>query len=313
MKKQLLFLMAGTFSGLAFGQTVLINENFDSYVAGDLVAETIGLPWSTWSAAPGGAEDTPISAEQANSGTLSMKVTGAAAGGPTDMVLRLGDRTTGVYALTWSMFIPTGSGGYFNVQHNEVIGAGSWMLDGVTFASDGTIEYLLGTATTAGTYPHDVWFSVSLAFDLVNQTGVVAIDGAVQFTWATATNPPSQVGAINFFAYAGGAPDVPLYYVDDVLFVELPNTSIPEEVVTEIGVYPNPTRDIVTVELPNASNTAVVSLVDVTGRAVMQNRSLEQRGAYGRTQLNLAGLPDGLYFVRIQDGDNEVVRRVTKH
>jgi len=28
--------------------------------------------------------------------------------------------------------------------------------------------------------------------------------------------------------------------------------------------------------------------------------------------MDLNGLPGGLYFVRIQDGDNEIVRRVTK-
>jgi len=313
MKKQLLFLLAGSFSGIVSGQVVVIDQNFDSFTAGDLVAQTAGLPWSTWSSAPGGTEDTPISDEQASSGSLSAKLSGTAAGGPTDLVLRLGNRTTGIYTLGWNMYIPTGNGGYFNVQHNEVIGAGSWMLDGVTFVPDGSVEYLLGTATTLGTYPLDTWFNVTMAFDMGAQTAALAIDGTIQFTWATGTNPPSQLGAINFFAYAGGAPSVPTYYIDDVSFIDLTIVSVPEVVPTEVGVYPNPAQDVVTVDLPNASTAATVSLVDVTGRAVVSGRSFQQFVGYGRTQLGLSGLPDGLYFVRIQDGDNEVVRRVMKH
>lgn len=312
MKKQLLLLLAGTISTLGFGQTILINESFDSYTSGELVAETIGLPWSTWSVAPGGAEDTPISDEQAASGTLSMKVTGAAAGGPTDLILRLGNQTTGLYALSWNMYIPSGSGGYFNLQHNEVPGSGSWMVD-VICEPGGTITYTVNSVETTGTFPHDVWFNVGIAVDLASMTGVIAIDGTTQLIYQTNVPGPNQLGGVDFFAYAGGAPNVPLYYVDDVLYIQMPSTSVPEVPVTQVGVYPNPTQDIVTVEIPNASNAAVVSLVDVTGRAVMQNRSLEQRTGFGRTQLDLTGLPEGLYFVRIQDGDTEVVRRVTKH
>ncbi|MEO8591196.1 MAG: T9SS type A sorting domain-containing protein [Flavobacteriales bacterium] len=311
MKRQVLFFLAATTSGLLSSQVIIFEQNFDSFASGDLVAQTCGLPWSTWSVAPGGAEDTPISDEQASSGTLSAKVTGTAAGGPTDLILRLGNRTTGIYVLSWNMYIPSGNGGYFNMQHNEVPGAGSWMVD-VTFAPGGTIEYLVNSVAAPGTFPHDVWFNVAMALDLDAMTGALAIDGAVQYTWQTNVPGPSQIGGIDFFGYAGGAPAVPLFYLDDVSFVALPSTSVPEVTPTEVGVYPNPAQDLVTVDLPNASTTATVSLVDVTGRAIIEGRSFQQQGTYARTQLSLKGLPDGLYFVRIQDGDQQVVRRVAK-
>ncbi len=312
MKRQLLFALAGSISALVSGQVILAEQNFDSFNSGDLVAQSCGLPWSTWSAAPGGAEDTPISDEQASSGTLSAKVSGAAAGGPTDLILRLGNRTSGIYALSWNMYIPSGSGGYFNIQHNEVPGAGSWMLD-VTFAPGGTVEYLVNSVATAGTFPHDAWFNVAMAIDMDALNGALAIDGTLQYTWQTNVPGPSQLGGIDFFAYAGGAPAVPTFYIDDVLYVAMPSTTVPEVAVQEMGVYPNPARDLVTIDLPSSSSAAVASLVDVTGRVIMDGRSFQQQGAIARAQMNIEGLPEGLYFVRVQDGDREIVRRVLKH
>lgn len=311
MKQVLLIVIAGALFNTAVAQTVLVNEDFESYAPGDLLAQTAGLPWSTWSVMPGGSEDTPISDEQASSGTNSMKVSGVAAGGPTDLILRLGNRTSGSYALSWNMYIPAGNGGYFNIQRNEVPGAGSFMLE-VIFKTDGTIDFVNNTVTTTGTYTQDSWFNVGMAFDLGTMAAVLAIDGTPQYTWQTNVPGPNQIGGIDFFAYAGGAPAVPLYYVDDVLFVDLGSVGVPETANEEAAVYPNPATDMITVEIPALSNTAIASLVDVTGRTVINGRTFQQQGALARTRMNLNGLPAGLYFVRIQAGDTEVVRRIMK-
>src|SRR5436190_3515239 len=256
MKRALLIAMAGSIPSLVSSQTILIDQNFDSFTSGDLVAQTCGLPWSTWSVAPGGTEDTPISDEQASSGTLSAKVSGPAAGGPTDLILRLGNRTTGTYALGWNMYIPAGNGGYFNIQRNEVPGTGSFMLE-VTFKADGTIEFLNNAVMgTPGSYTHDTWFNLTMAFDLSTMTAALAIDGTPQYTWQTNVPGPNQVGGIDFYSYAGGT-DVPTYYIDDVLFLDLSSTNVPEVAPTGIAVYPNPTQDLVTIDLPNASTTAI--------------------------------------------------------
>ncbi|HQW04495.1 MAG: T9SS type A sorting domain-containing protein [Flavobacteriales bacterium] len=303
MKRSLLFTLLGGFAGLISAQTVLVNENFDSYTEGELVAQTIGLPWSTWSVDPGSTEDTPISDEQASSGTLSMKVSGVAAGGPTDLVLRLGDRSTGSYTLSWNMYVPSGNGGYFNIQRNEVPGTGSFMLE-VTFKVDGTIEFMNNTVASDGSYPQDTWFSVALAFDLETLDATLDIDGTTQYGWQTDTPGPNQIGGIDFFAYAGGAPNVPLYYVDDVLFTELGPVGIEENALTEVHVYPNPATDVLTVELPHGT-TAIASLVDVTGRTVVDGTTFGSR-----TQFALNGLSKGLYFVRVRENSKDVVRRV---
>ena len=308
MKKQLLALSLFTLiTGAAMGQVVLIYEDFDSYNDGDLLAQTAGAPWSTWSVSPGSTEDTPISNEQASSGALSAKVTGAPAGGPTDLMLQLGNRTTGSYALSWQMFVPSGNGGYFNIQRNEVPGAGSFMLE-VTFNDDGTIDFVNDAVTTTGTYTQDQWFNVLMLIDLGAMTGTLLVDGTPQYSWQTNVPGPNQLGGIDFFAFAGGAPSTPLYYFDDVTFIDLLATNVPDVAAAEVKLYPNPTIGALTIERGDMSKATSVSILDATGRVVMPNRAIPGF----RTTLDLGHLPDGLYFVRMLDGDREVVRRITK-
>lgn len=311
MRRALLTTGSALLIGTAWCQSILINEDFEGYTAGDLVAQTAGLPWSTWSVAPGGSEDAPISDEQAYSGTNSFKVEGVAAGGPTDLILRLGNRTAGSYALSWFMYVPSGFGGYFNIQHNEVPGNGSWMAD-ITFAPDGSIEYLVNNVAAAGSYTQDEWFSIIMAIDLDAGTGTVAINGTIQYTWQTSVPGPSQLGGIDFFAYAGGSPAVPTFYIDDVLFVDLGGLSVEEYVAQDMQAYPNPTAGALTVELGRLSPAALVSVMDVTGRVVLGAVRPGQVGTISKAQLDLSGQPEGLYFIRAVDGGREVIRRVVK-
>lgn len=310
MKKLLHTALLATLPALAFGQVVLIDEDFESYANGNLLAQTAGLPWSTWANAPGTAEDTPISNEQASSGTLSAKWSGPGSGGPTDIVLRLGDRTSGIYNISWNMFIPSSFGGYFNLQHNEVIGAGSWMMD-VTFLPSGAVNYLVGGITTTGSFPPNTWFAVSIRVDLDSQTGSIAIDGVDQHSWMTNIPGPNRLGGVNFFSYAGGGA-TPTYYVDDVLFVDISSVGVAEAELAQVGIYPNPATDVLTVELSGQAPSAIASLVDLTGRVIIDGRIFTQNGSVARTQLHLQGLPTGVYLLRIQDGNRELVRRVTK-
>ncbi len=296
-------------------QTVIFEEDFDSYSDGQLLAQTAGLPWTTWSNTPGSAEDTPISSDQAYSGTLSAKFSGSAAGGPSDIMLQLGNRTSGHYLLGWWMYIPATQGGYFNIQKSIVAGE-AWSID-VIFRASGSIE--LSTNAQVGattTYPQDEWFLVGLSIDLNTSTGVVTVNGDNAGTWITTTAVGAggvglnQIGGVNFFAYAGGDPNE--YYIDDVSFVDISNVGIEEVMAGDLAIYPNPATDVLNVELNGSSMGAIASLVDLTGRVVIDGRSFMQQGTLARTQLSLQGMPSGLYLLRVLDGDRELVRRVTK-
>ena len=312
MKKLLLLPTIIALPIFAFGQTILISEDFDSYANGNLLAQTAGLPWSTWSDAPGTSEDTNISNEQANSGTLSAKFSGAAAGGPTDMALRLGDRTTGSYVLSFNMFVTEGAGAYFNIQHNEVIGAGSWMIE-MTFTPTGSIDFVVGSATVAtGAFPSGEWFGVAMMFDMDQQQASMMVNGVAQHSWMTNAPGPNRLGSLNIFAYAGGAPAVPNYYIDDVLFVDVTGTSINETAKPGMAIYPNPTSDVLNVEFTGSTNSAIASVVDMSGRTVIEGQGFVQNGNASSSQLDLQQLPAGIYLLRVQDGEQVLVQRVTK-
>lgn len=318
MKRSLLIACGSILSASVLqAQTIIYQENFDTYTAGAYVAETAGDPWTTWGNAPGTTEDVMISDEQANSAPNSMLVaTGTPAGGPGDMVLKLGNRTEGVFGLSWMMYIPSGFGGYFNLQHNETIGSGSWMID-VTFRADGTVEFMTnGNTDVSLTYPHDEWFDVSMGIDLSNMMGGFSVNGEDPLTFATNTSSsggsaPNQLGAVNIFAYAGGTDDG-RYFIDDIFFVDISGVGVEENATVQTSLYPNPVRDQLTIELPGNGNTAVVSVVDLTGRSVIEGRGFDQQGEIARMQLDMSALPQGLYLVRIQNGDEETVHRVVR-
>jgi hypothetical protein len=309
MKRLLPFVLAASLPLASIAQTVLIDESFDLYTDGAWVAQTVGLPWSTWNNQAGGIHDTQLSSEQANTGTLSMKLQASAvAGGPSDIMLRLGNRNTGVYGVSWNMYIPAGFGGYFNVQHFEVIGAGSWGFD-ATFRVNGAIEFSDNAAPTAMQFPHDQWFQVQLVYDLNSMVGTMWVQGVEVTTWSTLVNATNgtginQLGGINFYAYGGGT-DLGKYYVDDVLFVQ--NFSVGMNEVSDRlpMVYPNPATDVLYMEIGNAS---VITLRDLSGRIVLQQPVTPVSGG-GIATIPVGHLPAGPYVLSA-DGDG--VRSVHK-
>ncbi|MFN3875373.1 MAG: T9SS type A sorting domain-containing protein [Flavobacteriales bacterium] len=317
MKRTLLATSSALIASALCAQQVIISENFDSYAAGNPLAQTLGLPWTTWSSAPGTTEDASLSAAQAYSGTLSGAIISTApTGGPTDLVLQLGNRTSGRYALGWWMYIAGGKGGYFNLQKSTTPGE-SWALD-VTFRANGTIE--LSPNATAGVtsaYPSDEWFVVGMLIDLNAQSGLLTINGQPAASWMTTSASGSggaglnQIGAVNFFSYAGG--DLCEYYIDDVTFADLTGVGIDEAQAPAVNAFPNPTDGRFTIDLAGLSASASVSVCDLTGRQVLSGLALLRRGAGARAEVDLSGHPSGVYFVRVQDGGRELVRRVTKH
>ncbi|MBC8185076.1 hypothetical protein H8E88_28615 [candidate division KSB1 bacterium] len=71
----------------AYSQTLLFEDNFDAYTAGEFLAQQ-SENWTTWSDAPGGDEDALISTEQFLSAPNSLLIKGSS-----DVVLLLDDRT----------------------------------------------------------------------------------------------------------------------------------------------------------------------------------------------------------------------------
>jgi len=226
MKKFTLFLMAIAFSVLGLqAQTLPYSDNFESYAVGDFLAVENATWWTTWSNAPGTGEDGTISNAFANSPTKSVVVDET--GGATDLLLKLGDKTSGNYELKWMMYISSTKCGYYNLQHFESPGIEFAME--VYFRTSGAGELLAGSATAIPfTYPKDTWFEVKHIINLDTDLIKYYVNGVMVSEWpfsyqSGSTTGTAQLGGVDFYAGAkSGSGEVPLFYFDDVSFQVMP-------------------------------------------------------------------------------------------
>lgn len=76
-----------------------------------------------------------------------------------------------------------------------------------------------------------------------------------------------------------------------------------------LGVFPNPAKDLLSVALSTAEQKDVnLSLVGVDGRVFM-TRSMNLQGDH-QLQINVAPLPSGFYFVKIETNEGVIVKKV---
>jgi hypothetical protein len=86
-------------------------------------------------------------------------------------------------------------------------------------------------------------------------------------------------------------------------------TSIDEMGANDVRLYPNPARDVVTIDFANGSNNvATVSFFDMHGRIVM-----EEIISAGNSEINVTNLKQGVYFVSIKSANfNKTIKLVIK-
>ena len=217
----------------------LYSSDFETYLLGEMVAldDETGY-WTTWTDDPGGEEDAIIVNEESASPTKSAKVDGV-----TDLVFKMGDRKTGKYQFNFKIYVPSNFGGYYNIQHYEEPGlewAYNVFFGSATGDNNGYLENG-SPAPVSFTYMHDSWVLVENIFDLNNDTAQLYIGGTLVDEWkfsneSDAEGGKLQLGGADLWA---GAPDddVPLYYFDDVEFIEL-EAAIQEPVMKVVSDNP---------------------------------------------------------------------------
>jgi hypothetical protein len=72
-----------------------------------------------------------------------------------------------------------------------------------------------------------------------------------------------------------------------------------------VTVYPNPSKGIINITLPETTEKSIVSLNDIQGRAIVSKETS------GTTEvLNIENLQDGVYLLTIENGLNKVVKKI---
>ncbi len=194
--------------------TVIIDDNLDSYTAGDPV-DGQAAHWAPWP----GAVASLVSTEQAASGANSLKVDGNNA--TEDVLLLFGDLATGHYKIDYKIYVPAGNGAYSNIQKTEATGEWAYNL---YFNNDGTGNIDAGVANAATfTYTQDDWVDVIQYVDVDNDRITLYVDNSFVFEWpfswqAGQMSGLLSLGAINFWPQDA----TNVFYIDDVYFAQIP-------------------------------------------------------------------------------------------
>lgn len=220
----LLFAMIAFLAGSTFAQSMYFD--FEGQTAGNKIAQTLGEPWTTWSNAPGGAEDGVFG--EAGSSMAAHFTYG------NDQVLRLGGIESGVFDLVFDAYVPNGKCGYFNVLHNFAGSGSTWAAQFYLCATND------GSNTSAPTEGHgtvhagsngtadvpcvwDQWMQYRVHIDMDNDVATLYWNIAGQpeqeictWQWSLDSFGDNVVGrtldAMDFFPPSNGAE----YYVDNI-------------------------------------------------------------------------------------------------
>ncbi len=195
-----------------------ICENFESYNTGQPLGPQSAC-WTTWSGHEGGAEDGVITTQPDGADKTLRLSSNLHGGGPQDVVMQLGNRTTGAYELKFRMWVPHGREGYFNVLHQFTPGAGAdiWALE-VFFDNNGLAFLQTGGTRTHFTYPRSQWFNVYLYIDIQDNTTKMFVNGHLVREWpfcyavSNTACVSKRLAALNFYPATGNS----LFYVDDI-------------------------------------------------------------------------------------------------
>lgn len=205
------------------GLDIIFYDDMESYALGAYLVESdeTGF-WTTWSNAPGTDEDALITDAESLSPTQSCIVEGIS-----DLVLKLGDKTSGAYYVGVEYYIPSNFGGYINLQHFEAPGI-EWAVEVYMGAADGAdngYAYAGSPDQIFFSFPHDTWFSIEFDISLDDDEASLMIDDVLVAEWqfslqAQGAAGTLQLGGVNI--YAGAPPgETPKYYFDDIIYIAL--------------------------------------------------------------------------------------------
>ena len=187
------------------GPDVIIDETFDDYTAGGKLAEqaqAMGRDyWTTWSAAPGGAEDPTVSDAQSVSGSNSIVIEGT-----NDGVLLLDNYTTGVFNVDFDIYIPTGKVGYFNLLQLFDGGSSEWGTQTYFDPGGSGLTDAGGAGLGTFTFTYDTWHNVYTMIDLDADYAEMYFNGdfVVSWVWSSGsfgTGTRNEFNAMNIYAY----------------------------------------------------------------------------------------------------------------
>ena len=220
---------------------VFIDESFEEYTVGNKIAAEATAAghswWTTWSQAPGASNDGTVSDAFASDGVKSGYITDA-----TDQVLLLGDKSEGVYELSFDMYTEAGYDGYFNILHKFPVGSsgnnsGDWAIqvfvnaesnpsaptgEPSSWNSPGHGSVHAGGASVADIpCVENEWMHFRVHIDCDKDLASLYFNEELMYTWQWSVGSfgdesTSVIAGANFY----GPTETSHFYVDNIKFVK---------------------------------------------------------------------------------------------
>jgi PKD repeat protein len=181
------------------------------------------------------------------------------------------------------------------------------------------------TNVTVCAKPTARWtFSViqSSPFGMDVQFDASASTGAVSYFWNFGDGTTNNTSGFPTHTY--GTPGF-FYVVTLIVYNSCGDSDTLRSSLASIGVdepewdeqlllYPNPTRDFVEITwdgLPNGEEQVQYTVVDAQGRVMAEYTERIQNGQW-KTTLDMRSWASGVYFIRLQSGNRQALRRIIK-
>ncbi len=191
-------------AGTIGSSNAIFSEGFEYNNINDKIAWPQNNNWNTLDSLE--SESAIVSNSKSNGGSKSLKITG-----DHNIVLKLGDKTSGKYLVKWRSYIPTGASAqmFFSQDTNSTND-----ILGLAFFNGQALYIKSITNTFLGQQPfsHDVWFDVVAYFDLDVNRVLVLVDGIVRIDFS---DQDYNLGCINFLQGGDG------FYIDDIEYQDL--------------------------------------------------------------------------------------------
>ena len=209
----------------SFNTFAQFSYDFTGCPEGAKVAQTLGMPWTTWSDNPGSSEDGVFATVN---GDMAARFTNGV-----DQVVALGEKTTGVYDIEFDIYIEENKIGYFNLMHHFPCNGDQAIQIYLQCTNDGsssstTMSDGHGTAHCGSNSSFDLpcrwndWMHFRIHVDLDMDAAEFYFDGELMHTWQWSLNSFGEegysdrtLGGIDFFP-PGTSNSA--FYVDNVVF-----------------------------------------------------------------------------------------------
>ncbi|WP_162126744.1 S8 family serine peptidase [Flavobacterium phycosphaerae] len=119
------------------------------------------------------------------------------------------------------------------------------------------------------------------------------------------TLPANGVWTLNVVdPYNGDGGTINSFIIDICNLVSV-NLATPTNTLATVSVYPNPTKGIINVNLPEISGKTILTLHDIQGRAIFTKETTASSEVF-----DIENLQEGVYLLSIENGGNKTTKKV---